>query len=283
MMEIITGERIQNLADVYIGNTEDFCWNPTISIQTHKHKYFMDFFDGNEYDNPKTVFCYSYLINKLAKYIHLFKNPFILISHNSDENIVDNLSIRKILDSDRVIRLYSQNICIHLSEHPKLHFLPIGIANSQWPHGNLPQLSEIMSKDIPKTQQIYMSFDLNTNLSHRKPCYDALYQKIPFLPFVDFNQNIQRLAEYMYCICPNGNGVDTHRLWEALYLKVVPIMLKNDFSKNIQSLGYPCVLVDSWETWDPNSLAMDNEFCLAQSLLSMNHIYHLLLQDLRDN
>jgi hypothetical protein len=27
-------------------------------------------------------------------------------------------------------------------------------------------------------------------------------------------------------LCPAGNGVDTHRLWEVLYLKRIPITIK---------------------------------------------------------
>jgi hypothetical protein len=93
------------------------------------------------------------------------------------------------------------------------------------------------------------------------------------------------MAEYTYCICPNGNGVDTHRMWEALYLNVVPILLENEFSKNIRTMGYPCILVESWETWNPDLLEKNrdysSEFASAQSLLSMNRIYDLLLQDVR--
>jgi hypothetical protein len=284
-MAIITGERIQNLAHIYIGFNEDFRWNPTISIQTNKHKFLMDFLNGEEYDNPPIVFCYGHLIHKFANYIHLFKNPFVFITHNSDENIQDGLSIRKILASDRIIRVYSQNICFPLSQYPKLYFLPIGIANSQWPHGNLSQLSDVMTRNIPKTKHIYMSFKIDTNSSLRNPCYQSLYQLIPFLPFVNFHENILRMAEYTYCICPNGNGVDTHRMWEALYLNVVPILLENEFSKNIRTMGYPCILVESWETWNPDLLEKNrdysSEFASAQSLLSMNRIYDLLLQDVR--
>jgi hypothetical protein len=38
-MDIITGERIQELADVYIGHREDFEFNPRIREQSEKHVY----------------------------------------------------------------------------------------------------------------------------------------------------------------------------------------------------------------------------------------------------
>jgi hypothetical protein len=36
--KIITGERIQQLANIYIGTTDDFNYNPLIKNETHKHK-----------------------------------------------------------------------------------------------------------------------------------------------------------------------------------------------------------------------------------------------------
>ena len=37
------------------------------------------------------------------------------------------------------------------------------------------------------------------------------------------------LLNYMFVICPEGNGIDTHRMWEALYLRTIPIIKKYDF------------------------------------------------------
>ena len=46
-----------------------------------------EFKNINEYDNPKFVFCYGDLIDEFEKIIQLFKNNFVLITHNSDKNI----------------------------------------------------------------------------------------------------------------------------------------------------------------------------------------------------
>lgn len=51
--------------------------------------------------------------------------------------------------------------------------------------------------------------------------------------------------------CPRGNGLDTHRFWESLYLGALPIILcKNELTK-LNSWPYVCV--ESWEelvSWD---------------------------------
>ena len=34
-----------------------------------------------------------------------------------------------------------------------------------------------------------------------------------------------KLSYYKFAICPEGNGVDCHRIWECIYLGVVPIII----------------------------------------------------------
>lgn len=92
-----------------------------------------------------------------------------------------------------------------------------------------------------------MCFSVDTNRNARQPCVNALSHIIPFMPMTNFQNHIFRMAEYKFCICPIGNGLDTHRLWECYYLRVVPIMLKNTYSMNIRNTtGLPMVLLDSW-------------------------------------
>jgi hypothetical protein len=65
---------------------------------------------------------------------------------------------------------------------------------------------------------------------------------------------VRRLSEYAFCICPEGHGVDTHRFWECMYLRVVPIMLRTPFSMILEYNHYPVVLLDSWEDLDESTL-----------------------------
>lgn len=45
--------------------------------------------------------------------------------------------------------------------------------------------------------------------------------------------------------CPRGNGVDTHRFWESLYLGALPVLLKRDSLPGM--LKWPHILVNSWD------------------------------------
>ena len=131
---LISGEKLQNIADIYLGYPEDFKYNPAIEKQIYKHKHIGEI--TGPYANPRIVFCYTHRIDALAKIMHFFQNEFVLITHNSDENIGENkrAAISQIVKSDKLVKWYTQNLCIQALS--KLHFLPIGIANQQWEHGH---------------------------------------------------------------------------------------------------------------------------------------------------
>ena len=102
---IVSGERIQQLCDVFLGLPRDFAWNPVIASQSHKHKDLESITE--EWDNPRVLFCYGYY-DLLHYKIKFLKNPYILVTHNSDENITDKYL--PILNHDKLIAMCSQNV-----------------------------------------------------------------------------------------------------------------------------------------------------------------------------
>lgn len=87
-MNVITGEKIQQLCDIYLGLQDDFDFNPIISTQKSKYIFLNNIIDN--YNNPYIIFCYSHNIKLFSEKIHFFQNNFILVTHNSDENIKEN-------------------------------------------------------------------------------------------------------------------------------------------------------------------------------------------------
>lgn len=245
---MISGEEIQELCDVYIGTKTNFNFNPNIN----KSKC-IDFAEiPNPYYNPGVIFCYTDAISTLVAKLKSFTNPFILVTHNSDENIGENKNaVIQILNNSLLIKWYSQNANMM---HKKLYPLPIGLANIQWSHGQVKD-TIIANAGNKKTGDIYFNFKKATNPRAREQCYNVLKDKIEFLEDVNPKDNIERLSSYKYCICPEGNGMDTHRFWEALWVNTIPICITSIFSKQIKEYyNIPCILLDKWEDLDIEKL-----------------------------
>ena len=268
-MNIITGEKIQNICDYYIGSLDDFNFNLNIKNQLGKQINI----DNYNIENIKkldiqNIFCYTHIIDgeaasfsqqkcKINKdnLINILLNistPFNIIFHNSDGSFC--CSYRELLKISNLKKIYTQNLSIESEE--RIVPLPIGIANSMWSHGNLNIWKQILENNslINKPNFIYLNFNINTNLNKRKKCFDIITSKnIPNLPNTNYLNYLTILSSYKFAICPEGNGLDTHRFWECLYLKVIPICLKNHVTE-YYSNKFPIVLLDDWNDIDENLL-----------------------------
>jgi len=57
---------------------------------------------------------------------------------------------------------------------------------------------------------------------------------------------LSNLRTNSFVLCPEGNGVDTHRLWETLYMGGIPIVQKNVYLESLLN-DLPVVQVDHWD------------------------------------
>lgn len=201
--------------------------------------------------NLKNLFAalIQYLFYEVSK-IDIEYNYFI-ITHNSDHEISREGFGEHI---KKVKRQYSQNCSFLDEENDKLVPIPIGIENRMWvDHDILHRVRK--RQDISKTKGVYFFFSLGTHPSI-PVCHDALRAKFDFNTIRPREDYFVELKRHKYAVCPRGNGLDTHRLWECLYLDVIPIMLKSD-SVNIGNL--PVYVVDSWDDLDATTLNIAND------------------------
>jgi len=105
-----------------------------------------------------------------------------------------------------------------------------------------------------RSRLLYVNFRPSTYPSERmlalehmvalsKICSDVTIAK------QDHNQTVvgrylDELISHKFCLCPRGNGIDTHRLWEALYCRTVPIVRYERAHRNF--LDLPILFVDDW-------------------------------------
>jgi len=187
--------------------------------------------------------------------------PYILVTHNSDDAAPGIYT--DLLDDPNLIAWFGQNYDGY--NHPKMHPIPIGLANGHWSHGNSKLLKTIQETPIAKRYLAYMNFAPGTFRSEREPVF-SLFAKAPFCyqtspkPFVNY---LQELAAADFSFSPRGNGADTHRLWESLYLNTIPIV----HSSSLDSLygELPVLIVDDWAIVTEELLTQKKEQFAQQS------------------
>ncbi|MDC0141998.1 fringe family glycosyltransferase [bacterium] len=251
-INFITGEKIQFLCDHFIGRKGggrkgDFGFNPNVA----KYKERIVYIGNNEEINNKPlIFCYTHLlniINDLISTLKRMKNPFKIVFHNSDTEFNNNHII--LFDKLPLLQcIYTQNMNI---VHEKVLPLPIGLANSQWTHGNSKIHQEVYDMPIEKSMEIYFNFNKNTNRQQKRyKCYNDIIKKgIKWNKNLPYKKYLIELKKHKYAICPVGNGIDTHRFWECLYMNVIPICKKNRLVE-YYSKFFPIVLLNDWNDLD---------------------------------
>jgi hypothetical protein len=186
----------------------------------------------------------TYLLPSLEKYSIVHNVSFVYYIHNSD-HVFDN-SYMSLVNGKSTQKIYAQNLNI---VHEKCELLPIGIANSMWNHGDIMAVytaNKAVYKYL-KTKDLYININVNT-FKYRQKVYDYCKEnKFEISSSVPFAEYISDLAKYRFCLCIRGNGIDTHRFWESLYLGVIPILISNsetqceNFIKNLERQDIPFI------------------------------------------
>jgi hypothetical protein len=201
------------------------------------------------------------------------KEDIIILTHNSDIEI--DIKYKYILDSNKIKYWFAQNTDI---KHPKLINIPIGLANSKFKHVNLEIFNKYMLADNKKENLCYFGFSTGTYPILRNIVKTIIKKTCSSFVFYDnltFEEYLDKLSKSKYCICPRGRGLDTHRLWECLYLKVVPLVDRNCVSEYHENLGI--VIIDDWNIVTEEFLNSNyNEFYKKLNIPTMSFYENII-------
>ncbi len=168
--------------------------------------------------------------------------PFILVSHNCDHP--NPGFCRTLLDSPHLIAWLATNLDGY--DHPKLHPIPFGIANSFYSYGHIPTFEKVLAKKLPKSILLYMNISFNH--PERKKAYNYFIDK-PFCKAVSdrlqLEDYLDDIARAKFIVSPRGNGEDCFRTWEALLFGTIPIVKSSPLNPVYEHL--PIIIVKEWE------------------------------------
>jgi hypothetical protein len=143
--------------------------------------------------------------------------------------------------------------------------LPLGLTNPEKNSdvhallsNDIHLLEADSSSEFPDrfTPELYANFSLHHNKKVRADLNEYLRrtryivrQTTPSMTSSGRVAYLRQLRESPMVLCPEGNGVDTHRLWETLYMGGIPVMLENPALDDLVE-GLPVIRLRAWEELD---------------------------------
>lgn len=250
--DIITGDRIISLCDFVLLTQEIFNYHINLdrfikmdsiimikNFTTIDYKTLIEIFAScNKYIIKLHI--YTHILDQLLQ-VNFFENlpqfKFIIYLHNSDHSFEEHHI--QLLDLPCIYKVFAQNVNVK-EKHSKLQLLPIGIANSMWPHGNLIDFYKVVSRKylFQKTQNIYVNMNPNT-FGYRNTLLQILTDNgYSISSNKNYPDYLKELSNYRFCLCPRGNAFESHRFWESLYLGVIPVIINNEDTNMSNFINY---------------------------------------------
>lgn len=142
------------------------------------------------------------------------------------------------------LHIYAINTTI---SHPRLTTIPLGFVDRQ-----LPFLQDFTRPDGPRDIEVYANFTQTTNNEKRRACIEAFQDdpRVTWRTGLSVPEYYADLCRSQFVLCPDGTGIDTHRVYEALLCGATPVVLRNSLASLYARL--PVCLVDRWT--DPLSV-----------------------------
>jgi hypothetical protein len=179
----------------------------------------------------------------------VFNNSKILVSGHSDYEIDKNIFYKYNKYYDK---WFSVNVNY---ENNKLIPLPLGITNYTNESdihpilGNTQIILDVLKNNYTKEYLLYMNFNINThyerpNLYFTFKNYDWCHEGIISNTIEGRKRFLEDINKSKFVLCPRGNGIDTHRLWETLYMKSIPIVKYHITHSNLIDL--PILFINDW-------------------------------------
>eukprot|EP00667_Euglena_gracilis_P008484 EG_transcript_8593 len=216
---------------------------------------------GNQILNRSLVYWYLDAVDLAKLKTRLFEEHFVA-DHVKFFLLVHNLDTPKfpswLLDHPQILKIFSVNVN-STTYHPKVVPLPLGL---HWRKANETTEARLAaSKAPPPTNELFVKFKIPKHqngtargvvrMLRRAEVVKSL-QDNGFLgmtaeeiqariPLEEFQE---RIMASQFVPSPGGNGLDTYRTWQTLYLGRVPIVdtaMRPDLFD-----GLPVMVVDSW-------------------------------------
>lgn len=197
-----------------------------------------------EMPDSGVIFCKTdYVLGCLAE-MNKRPGPFVLVTTQSDYTIHD-VFFKHL--PQQCVRWFAANCESH---HVRAEGIPLGLTSDDLLHGNF----NIVAVERTVKRPIRNLCHLRLAPTHpERHLVQTLFEKESWVlggiysegqyPLT-FDGYLQEMHSCPFTMAPRGNGIDTHRIWEALYLGVTPIVKRHPAMDWFE--GFPILFVDDW-------------------------------------
>jgi hypothetical protein len=217
--------------------------------------------DANELRNQvkrsKSIFVNGHNLREFSEIVGDLLEGKVLISGNSDQNFISPI----VFKTKPSLFLCQNNAS---SIHAEVKTLPIGIENiklarSGFKHQHqgvrtFKHLNRVLIPPMSPTNSIRVEV-----INQAKKFPDVFDVQTEFL---STRKYFKLMKNYRFVFACEGNGFDTHRVWEILYKNSFPVVLKSRWTESLNWLDLPILEIDKIDDLDQPRL---QEFCEANS------------------
>ena len=200
-------------------------------------------FDPADVRDGEIVFVNTFLLCAFVRLFHpLIRARYVLITHNSDypaPALAPGYNFTSILSSRKLIAWFAQNLNVR---HQKLFPVPQGFSvntktlATDWNAGLAFRALKEMNpeaRSLPLNKRlrwVYVNFAVrNETLRHAILQWARRPEVAHFVTVrtakITQEQYRQEVAAHRFVWCPPGNGLDTHRKYEALQQGTIPLVM----------------------------------------------------------
>lgn len=190
--------------------------------------------------------------------------PFNIVTHWGDYSITAPL-LAEAKKIPNFRKWFGQNVDCEADD--SLHGLPIGLEDSpnnllSSRENSLISRTELLHQSskiqVDLTHLVYANFYVGNYPSEREQAYSVVMEKpwalskihVASRSSVGENQ-VSVYLSYLndiktchYVLCPRGGGIDTHRVWETLYMGRIPVVKKCHNTRYYADL--PILFIEDW-------------------------------------
>lgn len=173
------------------------------------------------------------------------------------------------LDDEIWSRIPSNVLAIHAANAVifggKVHPFPHGIERDMYPgYDHHEILEEFMEEEREPKKLLFICHREDTGARGN---LRSMFKDKPWAtcaPKLDYESYLSGIKDHKFVLCPSGNGIESARNWETLYMRRIPVFKRHPYLEEMFK-DFPCLFVDDFSEVT-EELLLENRHLLTEAM-----------------